>query len=215
VIAHPPSSAESQADALVEEIGRKVAERGRELLDTALREADEIRRRARLKARRQMRRAIEEMRATERQRSQQTLAELETASRRQASLRALDTLSLAWPQLAEAIERRWNDPAAQRHWIGAQVALACKRLPARGWVIRHPGDWSDAGMAALREVLQAHGVVDATLQADAGLCVGLVIEVDGARLDSTPRALLADRPRVEAALLAALEPAGPTGRRDE
>lgn len=205
----PPvmSPVELQAEALVDEIGRKVGARQRELLDIAAREAEEIRERARVRSRRQMRRAVDEMRATERQRTQQVRAELETADRRRASALALEMLSAAWPQLAAAIEQCWHDPPARRRWMAAQLALACSRLPAAGWVLRHPGAWTDAERSVLRGLLRDHGVEDATLRPEPALTTGLVIEVAGARLDSTPQALLADRARVEAALLAALEPA--------
>ena len=71
-------------------------------------------------------------------------------------------------------------------------------------MLRHPAGWTDAERDALRVLLAARGVSGATLEADPSLQVGLVIEADGVRLDSTPRALLADRDFVEAALLAAL-----------
>src|SRR5690606_14277388 len=91
-----PSSTElAQADALVDEIRRQVAAQRQQILDAAARECDEIRARARVKARRQLRRAIDELRAAKRQRLQQVRAELETAARRRASARALDALSAA------------------------------------------------------------------------------------------------------------------------
>jgi len=207
-----PSTAQLQADALADEIQRRVAAQRRELLDAAAREADEIRARARVKARRQMRRAIGELRAAGRQRTQQLLAALETAARQQASQRALDALAAAWPRLSDALARRWNDADARSRWLNAQLALARSRLPAARWVLRHPAKWSAAERDALRALLEARGVTDARMQADDRVGVGLVIEADGARLDSTPQALLADRGFVEAALLAALE-SGPTGAR--
>ena len=203
---------EQQAQALIDDIGRQVAEQRGVLQDAAEREADQIRQRARTKARERLRRAIAAMRALERARTQQVLAEIETAGRRQASVRAQQALALAWPQLAAAIERRWHDPHARADWIAAQLAMASARLPAPGWVVRHPASAGQADAAALRAALRGAGVAAATLLADAALPAGLVIEVGGARLDSTPAALLAQRPQVEAALLATLEPLVATGR---
>lgn len=198
--------AELQAEALVEQIQRQVAARRRELLDAAELEASAARQRARDKARRQLHRAIADLRETERQRVQQLRAELESATRRRAAANALDMLSSAWPRLGQAIERRWDDPVIRAPWVHAQLAQACARLPQRGWVLRHPAGWGNAELSALRDALHVRGVAGATLLADAELRVGLVIAVDGVRLDSTPQALLADRARIEAALLARLAP---------
>jgi len=151
-----------------------------------------------------LRRAVAELRAIERERMQQVRAELETAARRQSSARALGALAAAWPKLGAALADRWDDADARKLWVDAQLSLAQARLPPAGWVLRHPACWLDADCDALRARLTAHGVADARLVADEALTVGLVVEVDGARLDSTPQALLADRPYVEAALLAAL-----------
>lgn len=210
------STARLQADALVEEIRLQVAAQRRELLDVAERECDEIRDRAKVKARRQLRRAIEELRALEHQRQQQVRAELQTAARHRASTQALEALAAGWPRLPDALARRWRDAGARKRWLDAQLALAQSRLPAAGWVLRHPADWGADDAAALRALLAARGIADARLQPDSEVDAGLVIEADGARLDSTPRALLADRGFVEAALLAALDEAA-AGRphRDE
>lgn len=203
---------EQQAQALVDDIDRQLGEQRRALLDKAESEADDIRRRARVKSRERMRRAIQEMRAVERERTQQVRAEIETALRRQASVRAQQALALAWPQLAEAIERRWHDPQARADWIAAQLAIASTRLPAPDWVVRHPQRWQPPDVAGLHQALQSAGVSGATLRPDAALHAGLVVEVGGAQLDSTPAALLGARPRVEAALLATLEPIADSGR---
>jgi hypothetical protein len=202
-------AADMQAQALIAEIERQAAVQRQQLLDIAAREGDDIRQRARIKARRQMHRAIDELRGAERQRHQQVRAELETAARAQASMRQRELLAAAWPRLVEAIERRWHEPVARAQWIDEQIALARSRLPTRGWVLRHPASYDEGQIAALRERLRAQGVSDVTLQAEAGQRAGLVIEADGARLDSTPPALLADRARAEAALLAQFEALAP------
>lgn len=196
---------EVQADALIAEIQRKLAERESELLAAAVGEAAAIRERARVKARRQLRRAIAEMRASEHQQLLQLHAELETESRRQASVRAQLALARAWPLLAPALAQRWSDAGTRERWLAAQITLARTRLPATGWRVQHPQDWSAAETQALQARLRAEGITDARLHADAGVAGGLVIDVDSARLDSRPQALLADRLRVESALLARLD----------
>jgi len=202
-MSHEPAPASaSQAGALVAEIREEVARERARILDEAAREADAIRGRARDKARRQMRRAVDEMRESGERRLAQVVAEIETARRREASMRAREALDAAWPLLRGAIERRWADGASAAGWIRAQVALARARLRAAHWVVRHPADADAARMTALRDALAALGVAEARMQPDASLEAGLVIEAGGARVDGTPAALLAVRSEVEAALLA-------------
>ena len=211
----PPSPA-SQADALVSEIREQVALERRRLLDDAEREADEIRGRARDKARRQMRRAVEEMRESGHRRLAQVRAELETALRHDDSVRSLEVLATAWPLLRAALARRWDDDdAAAATWMRAQLADARARLGPRGWLVRHPASASAARIAALRDALVSQGAIEPSLKADPGLDAGLVVEVGGARLDATPDALLAIRPAVEAALLAEVARAAGRDAADE
>ncbi len=204
---NPLDAAGWQADALVQQIERQVAEECAALRTDAARQAAAIRQGARSQTRVHLRRAIADLRATQQQRTQQTAAELETAGRQQASVRARRTLAQAWPALTAAIVARWQDPAARSAWVAAQLGLAAARLPLEGWVVRHPAGWSPAEAAALQTALRQRGAVTPTLLPDESLHAGLVIEVGGARLDSRPAALLADRQRVEAALLALFEPA--------
>lgn len=210
----PPSPA-SQADALVSEIREQVALERRRLLDDAEREAEAIRGRARDKARRQMRRAVEEMRESGHRRLAQVRAELETALRHDDSVRSLEVLATAWPLLRAALARRWDDDAAAATWMRAQLADARARLGPRGWLVRHPASANAARIAALRDALASQGVIEPSLRADPGLDAGLVVEVGGARLDATPDALLAIRPAVEAALLAEVARAAGRDAADE
>ena len=202
-MSHEPAPASaSQADVLVAEIREEVARERARILDDAAREADAIRGRARDKARRQIRRAVDEMRESGERRLAQVVAEIETARRREASMRAREALDAAWPLLRGAIERRWADDACAAAWIRAQVGLARARLRTAHWVVRHPANADAARMTTLRDALAALGVAEARLQPDANLDAGLVVEAGGARLDGTPAALLAVRSEVEAELLA-------------
>lgn len=209
-----PAAPAAPADALVEEIRRQAAAQRQAILEAAEREAAEIQARARDKARRQLRRALEELRAAGRQRVRALRAELETEARRRASGHALDSLAAAWPMLEAALARRWQDPKARRRWLEAQLALARARLPAASWLLRHPAEWGEPDRDALDALLAARGVSSAGLRADPGLAIGLVVEADGARLDSAPQALLADRATIEAELLAAVRTAERPGRGD-
>lgn len=206
-----PTTAGLQADALIGEIAQRAAHDRRDLLDAAAREAEEVRRRARLKARRQLRRAVADLRAHEQRRLQQARAEIETEQRRHESARALAALALAWPRLAQALERRWRDPRSRAGWIDAHLEMARARLGHTAWWVRHPADASPSDVAALQAALDAHGAQATTLRADPQLQAGLVVEVDGAALDTTPAALLADPDAIQAELLAALDDAAGGG----
>lgn len=194
---------EQQAERLVEAIRAQVAAAVAAIASQAAAEADAIRRRARDDARRQARRALAELRAAEQRALQQARAELETARRQRDSVRARQVLDAAWPRLAPAIERCWAEPSARSRWIAAQLALARRRLAAPPWTLRHPA--GDGVAADVRAALERAGLSGVALQPDPALVAGLVIEADGAALDSTPAALLADRAAVEAELLAQLD----------
>jgi exonuclease VII large subunit len=202
------TAAEMQAQALVQTIELQAAEQCRQLLGSALAQAAGIRQRAQAKARARLHRALQQMRAGESQAAQQLQAEIETARRRQASVRARQSLDRAWPALEGAVAQRWQQADARLRWVDALLGVGRARLPPSGWTVRHPASLNADETVALQGTLMRHGVADAQLRADATLAAGLVIEVGGARLDGTPRALLADRPLVESALLAAFDTAG-------
>ena len=197
----PRDPAAAPADALLDEIARQLARSTADVEAATAAEVAQIRRRARDKARLRLRRTLAELRAVERQQVHRVRAELGTERRQRLARDARHALDAAWPRLGDALRRRWADAAARSTWIDALLRLAVQRLGTRAaWTLRHPPGLADA----LRTALAHHGVADAMLVADATLDAGLVIEADGARLDGTPAALLADRPAVEAELLAQL-----------
>lgn len=202
-----------QADALCAEIERLAQARRDALLDAAARDAARLRAEARDDARRQCRQALAAMRASERGRTRDLQAALETAARQQAARQAAHALALAWPQLDDALSQRWALPAARQAWVDATLALARRRLRGDAWQVAHPADFGAEASAALRAALARHGAGAATLSADAALVAGLVVQAGGARLDSSPPALCADRARVEAELLARMLPACAAGDR--
>lgn len=196
------------ADVLVAEIRRHADVQQQQLLAAAAAEAAAINERAREKALRQLRRTQAELRATGAERQRRLDAELDTQARREAAARARAALDLVWPRLAPALQRRWADAPARAAWVEALVAQAAARLPAADWQVRHPRDWSADDGRGLQAALQRHGIETVQTLADDAIDAGLVIERDGVRLDGTPAALLADRARTEAELLALLGEAG-------
>lgn len=196
-----PDPTASPAEALLDEIARQLARSTADVEAATAAEVAQIRQRAREKARQRLRRTLAELRAVERQQLHRVRAELDTERRHRSAREARQALDAAWPRLGDALRRRWADDAARATWVDALLRLAVQRLGTHVvWTLRHPPALADT----LRAALVRHGVGDATLVEDATLDAGLVIEADGARLDGTPAALLADRPTVEAELLAQL-----------
>lgn len=188
-----------QAEALVAEI-----ERQRDAQLAALREAADTDARALTaqahdKARRERRRAAATLRDDARHQLRQLQAGLEVDARRAASDQARQALSRALPRLAPALAARWQDAAARQAWCAAAVAVAAARLQPGARTLRHPADLPADVLAWLASALQARTEADPAL--DAGLHVG----ADGAWVDATPVALLADADRVAALLRAALQ----------
>jgi vacuolar-type H+-ATPase subunit E/Vma4 len=199
---HVSPDPQLQADTLIAEIQKKAVQSANDATDAAAREAQAILQSARDKARRQLQRARADLRQMRLRRLAQVKAELETTSRRRASARTHQLLARAWPLLETALERRWRATQGRERWIAALLDEAVARLAAGAWVVRHPADLDPAARSHLRAALDQRGGALATLVADAALRAGLIVEIAGVRLDATPRALLADRYAVEAALLA-------------
>lgn len=154
---------------------------------------------ARDKARRQRRQAAGALRDAARQRLRQLQATQEAEARAAEAARTVETLARARPLLQAALVARWQQPAARQAWAAALAAVAGPRLAATGRVLHHPATMPADEVAALAAQLGA------APQADPALDAGLRVDADGAWVDATPAALLADRAQVDALLRAALE----------
>ncbi|PLX36249.1 MAG: hypothetical protein C0606_16270 [Hyphomicrobiales bacterium] len=198
--------AERQAEELIADINEHVAEEVRAVAEAADARIGEIRRKGWAKARRQMHRAIGDMRQEEMRRLSQTRAEIETDGRRRMQHESAAVLDHARPMLAEALTGRWRDAETRAIWIGGLIAHAGKRLaPGKGerhFEIRHAAGWSADDEASAKKAAKDAGIDDVAFVADPAIEVGLVVVTDGARIDATPQAFLADTAFVESALLA-------------
>ncbi len=188
-----------QADALVAEIERQRDAQVDALRGAAEAEAAALRSQANDKALRERRRAAAEARDAARRRLQQLQAGFAADARRAAAETARAALARAEPRLAPALRSRWQDAALRQAWCARAVAVAKDRLAPTGLVLRYPADLPTDEAAALAAALQA------TPEADPRLDAGLHVSADGAWVDVTPTALLADSGRVAALLRAALE----------
>ncbi|RVT52415.1 hypothetical protein [Rubrivivax albus] len=193
----PPSTL--QADALVDAIAQRRDTEVAALRAAAEADAATLLAQARDKARRQRRQAAAALRDTSRQRLRQLQATQEADARAAEAARTVAALALARPLLQAALVTRWQQPAARQAWAKALAAVAGPRLAASGRVLHHPATMPADEVAALAEQLGA------APQADPALEAGLRVDADGAWVDATPAALLADRSQVDALLRAALE----------
>ncbi len=153
-------------------------------------------------ARRRMHGNVTEIRTLLRQRVAQAEAALETARRQHRQRRDFALLETAWPVLAEALRRRWHDTAARGDWVQRLARQALATLPPTGWEIVHPVDWPAVEREALAAWLARELSAAPRLRAAADVTAGLRICARGACLDGTVEGLLADRPAIEAMLLA-------------
>ncbi len=81
---------------------------------------------------------------------------------------------------------------------------AARALPAGPWTVRHAAGWPTAEQQTVRDALGRELGVEPHLRTEPDIAAGLVIDSGGAVLDASLDGLLADRPRLEARLLAIL-----------
>lgn len=141
------------------------------------------------------------LRQTHDSRVSQARSAHETTQRqnRQRAIAAL--IDQAWPKLRTALETRWQNAQARAGWIAATLELAQQRLATEAWQVTCPPE-----NAAEIETAAAHlAITQPAIIPSGDLVAGLRIEAEGVVLDATPAALLAQRSRVAAALVAELD----------
>lgn len=185
---------QSQRDRRCREIRTAAAHKSEELL------AD---------SRRRMRERVHKAVIEQRQRRETALRDarhrIETARRKEVQAHYRDFLQGAAPLLHTELERRWRDAAARRDWCRTAIGEAGDRLPRVRWTVEHPAGWTPDDAQWLAQAFERRGLPQPELCEDASITAGLRIRLGGACLDATLDGLLADRPAVEARLLAAWE----------
>lgn len=175
------------------------------ILDQADTEAATLLASARCDARRRLRAAGQ----AERRRGQQLVAaagaRLQTAERQRRQRLAVRALSDGMSLLDAALQARWQDGEARRHWLALATERAAACLVPRDWLLRHPPDLPAPERDQLLAQVAALGVPGARCEATAEIVAGIEIRAGEARVDATPVGLLADRPAVEGRLLHHLE----------
>jgi hypothetical protein len=198
----PSAEIERQTRALLDLVQSDGQRQIHEILDAAQRQAAELQAQARAQARARMRQTYAEQRRLLQEGVSAAQARLATQRRRHAQQRSAALLQLAWAQLPQALQARWQQPASRAAWVARVVAAARAHLPRGAWQVVHPADWPAAEQQALAQGL----AVAPRFEPDARLPAGLKIAAGGAIVDGTLAGLLADRTDLEARLLRLLEP---------
>ncbi len=206
--------AETQAQALIDAINaRRDGERKR-ILNEAHREARGIARQAHRSARERFHAASEQLRRDRAKRIDQAKAQRDTERRKRHQSALADIVKQAWPKLTGSLKARWQNAENREAWVREAIDSASFRLQRKGWRVVYPADTDDAFRDKLKGWLDEKGVEDAEAEASGDIDAGLRIEADGATLDATPNALLAQTGRVQAALIAEIERLAETQARE-
>lgn len=128
-------------------------------------------------------------------------AKLVTQRRSRDQKRVARILKQAWIRLAPALRERWDTPAGRSAWVVHHLSIAAMALPARGWVIQHPGNWPAMEHDQASQWLQARGIEDARFEADSELLAGIRVVCGLNVLDASLDGLLTDRTQIEGRLL--------------
>ena len=194
-----------QAQSLMREIERQVADETRAIGTAAEREAQDLITRAHAGARRRMHDAIEELRAEQARQIARAHARLETDFRTREQRQTAAALEAALPLLRAALVMRWCDGRCRARWTQETAAAGRERLRGRVWRVAHPADWTSGEQQDFAAALAPR---DVSFASDDAIAAGLRITADEATLDATPDGLLADTRSIGALLLAAIERGG-------
>lgn len=160
-------------------------------------------------ARERLRRRLHQAVAEERRHRADALLEaqhrIETARRQRLLAGYRRFLEQAWPQLVEALDRRWSDRDARRLWCEMAIREACASLLAGTWIVELPGSWPAEDNKWFAGAFAGRRLPHPEIRIEQGLSSGLRIRCGDACLDATPDGLLDRRTEIEARLLAAWE----------
>lgn len=195
---------DAPAEDLVREIERQCDAECRDILAAAELAARAVVRDAFAAATRQVHDTIEDLRRDGERRLARASAQIATELRVRDQALAAGNLRDGCPMLVHAVAERWNDPAARRVWAVRLADEALRRLRPGPWIVEHPQDWPEVEHAALLDRLPPEARAAVTFRPCSDVDAGLRIRAGGATLDATPERLLADKPAVQAFLLAGI-----------
>ena len=198
----PGSILEAQVQRLLAIVEDYRQSQSESLLEQARQDARAILRQARQEARHRLREAIQDTRRHIQEGLSAARAKQHTAMMQQRHRVDLDFLECGWGLLAEKLQARWDAPGSRWAWIVRIRADAMRTVPGRDWLIEHPDGWTEAEQARFRAELNDGSDRQVQFRCRDDLSAGLRIVTEGAVVDGSLQGLLADRPSIEALLLA-------------
>ena len=203
---NPADDTRATLEALLDTVARDRDRRCQELTDEATDRATALLAEARSRARRTVTEAVASERRRDREAYRLMQARIDTHHRLQTQRIQKQQLERAWAQLSNALQRRWRQADSRRIWIEAALKRAGLVLQADHWTIAHPPDWSAEERSRTHDWLRDRADVSTTFEPETSIGAGLRVRRDQACFDATLDGLLAARHRIEAQLLAELEP---------
>ncbi|MCB1909719.1 MAG: hypothetical protein KDH15_20355 [Rhodocyclaceae bacterium] len=158
-------------------------------------------RRAAHALRREHREALSRQRAEHEARLAKARARVATAEHARQLRRVAMIADEAWPLLASALTDRWRKPPARRRWIASATNAALARLPARGWIVRHPPDLPERERVAMVADLAKRGITEVRCDSAEEIGAGIEIRAGETRLDATVDGLTSDRQAIVGRLI--------------
>ncbi len=194
----------------------------RRILGEAEGRARELRRMAFARQRVALHQSIIAERARAQSLIQAAEAERATRERRRSEQRDAALMRAAWPLLQQALVARWQAADTRRRWVALAFGEASRRLPADGWLVRHPAAWSALELEPSAESAQGDVLGMDALETDDQpepprfivddtIVAGLIISAGGAELDMSLGGLLRDRARIDARMIAIAKQREPLG----
>ncbi|MEZ5839118.1 MAG: hypothetical protein R3D02_01360 [Hyphomicrobiales bacterium] len=203
-----------RAETLIAELARNADAEQAAILAAADADCAAIEKAARHNATTAAAAAIADLRRAAARRIARAEAELATARRYRLNRSESRAVERVRPLLAEALARRWADPAGAAAWVRTLVAAAERHLPRGSWVIEHPPGFDPDAHADIFKTLEKAHERPAFIVSD-DLAAGLRIRVGSAILDGSAGKLLADGALVGGLVIAALQsPAKAGGSND-
>ena len=135
-------------------------------------------------------------------------AKQHTLMMQQSHSAASSFLEQCWQTLQSGLQDRWQQPEYRRQWVAKILATAKAVLPAGGWLIEHPADFSAEEQQQLLEQARTPAGAEPEVSSVPDLAAGIRISAEGATVDGSLRGLLSDRTELEALLLASSSGSG-------
>lgn len=193
-----------QVYSLLARMHEKRDEGCRALHASAEAQAGEIVAEARRRARQRVKEAVIEKRRQVEEHCRRARVEMETHTRADRFADLGRRLEDGLGALPTALAEQWSDPATRRDWCRHVLEGAAATLRPGRWILDlAPGLDADDRDALAKAASEAAGET-VEVREDPRLEAGLAVIHDGARYDGTIGGLMADRNRVQSALLAEL-----------